>query len=344
MKTPMDRGLTSTSRRTGVRPRYAIPIAVALLAWLAPQGRAYSLIGNQWRPGSTVVMQLQLGNASGTLIDGSSSWNTPAENALAVWTPLLNGVTVRVVRDSTAASASGNGFNNVTWGEDVYGEPFGNDTLAVTVGWYRPSDRTFTERDVVFNRKFTWNSYRGNLRNGSGGRLQDLQRVAIHEFGHVFGLDHPDQDGQSVSAVMNSRISNVDTLQRDDIDGLRAIYGGPPAPLAATDTLQPNQRLAAGQALTSTNRRYRLVYQIDGNLVLSDDVDRVVLWSTNTGGTTAGQVLMQGDGNLVLLDGQNVVRWSTGTIGNANAQFVVQNDGNLVIYRDGQPVWDRYRN
>jgi hypothetical protein len=205
-----------------------ILIVLALLAWAAPPGRAYSLIGHRWRAGSTVVVQLQLGDASGTLLDGSSSWNTPAENALAVWSPFLNGVSLRVVRDSTAASASGNGLNNVLWGEDVYGEPFGNDTLAVTVGWYRPSDGTFTERDVVFNRKYTWNSYRGNARS-SRGRFQDLQRVATHEFGHVLGLDHPDAQGQVVGAIMNSRISNVDTVQDDDIEGLHAIYGTPPA-------------------------------------------------------------------------------------------------------------------
>jgi len=228
----------------------AILIAAALLAWLAPSGRAYSLLGNRWRPGSTVVLQLQLGEASGNLIDGSISWNTPAENAVMAWVPFLNGVSLRIVPDSLASVSSGNGFNNVSWGDDVYGEPFGNDTLAVTLGWYRPHDGTFTERDVVFNRKFTWNSYRGNARGAAArGRLQDLQRVATHEFGHVLGLDHPDQNGQVVTAIMNSRISNVDTIQADDIEGLQEIYGAPPAPPILGDRLRPNQHSTARDAL-----------------------------------------------------------------------------------------------
>ena len=240
----------NTRPSTSLGASRAILIAVALLAWLAPSGRAYSLLGNRWRSGSTVVMQLQLGEASASLIDGSSSWNTPAENALVAWAPFLNGVSLRIVRDSVASVSSGNGFNNVSWGDDIYGEPFGNDTLAVTVGWYRPHDGTFTERDVVFNRNFTWNSYRGNARGSSArGRLQDLQRVATHEFGHVLGLDHPDQHGQLVTAIMNSRISNVDTIQADDIEGLHEIYGAPPAAPILGESVRPNQPSTGREAL-----------------------------------------------------------------------------------------------
>ena len=43
--------------------------------------------------------------------------------------------------------------------------------------------------------------------------------MALHEFGHVLGLDHPDQFGQNVAAIMNSTISNTDSLQQDDING-----------------------------------------------------------------------------------------------------------------------------
>jgi hypothetical protein len=253
--------------------------------------------------------------------------------------------------------------------------------------------------------------------------------VALHEFGHVVGLSHPDQNGQSVTAIMNSRISNIDSLQADDINGARAVYGGSSTPTPASnraptvaagcnpctvqagqttnlsangtdpdgdsltyqwevaqgtlsnpntanpvwtaaaqvgsvsatvtvqdgrggrdsarvtlqvvprDTLRVGDRLFAGQSMTSSNGRYRLTYQNDGNLVLYDDVARIPLWASNTGGTSAGQAALQGDGNLVVYDAQLVGRWGSGTAGNPNAHVSLQNDGNLVVYRaDGVPL------
>ena len=50
----------------------------------------------------------------------------------------------------------------------------------------------------------SWNSYRGNLRTSGATSVHDFMRVALHEFGHVLGLDHPDENGQRVTALMNS--------------------------------------------------------------------------------------------------------------------------------------------
>jgi hypothetical protein len=325
--------------------RAAISIATAAGVWLllgAPAA-GYWQNGQRWSTGASVVMHLQQGSASGRLIDGSTDWNTVTEGALSAWSPFLNRVSFRIVRDSTAGQAIRNNTNNVIWGDDVYGDSFG-DAVAVTRWLYRPSDNSIVEADVIFDRGRTWNSYRGNLRAATGGgTLYDLRRVALHEFGHVIGLGHPNEHGQSVPAIMNSRVSNTDALQSDDTDGARAIYGTPAA-AAPRDRLVPGARLPPGQSITSPNSRYRLLFQTDGNLVLYDDVERSAPWSTGTAGINPAHVIMQTDGNLVVYDAAGRDHWASGSPGNLNAYLSVQNDGNVVIYRtDGESAWDRYR-
>ena len=48
--------------------------------------------------------------------------------------------------------------------------------------------------------------------------------LLLHELGHVVGLDHPDEYGQNVAAVMNSRVTYA-SLQRDYVAGIQALYG-----------------------------------------------------------------------------------------------------------------------
>ncbi len=203
-----------------MKGRLAAVGAAVLVLWLTDPGRAYWRNEPRW-PSGSIVMHLQLGS-SGTLLDGSSSWGVSSEAALARWNQYLSGVEFRVQHDSTTNRARGNRTNNVFWDDDIYGDSFG-DAVAYALWWYRGN--TLIEGDVIFDRSRSWNSYRGNLRrSSSGGTLYDLRRVALHEFGHVLGLGHPYDHGQSVSSIMN-RVTNIDDLQTDDIDGIRALYG-----------------------------------------------------------------------------------------------------------------------
>src|SRR5437016_602391 len=121
-----------------MKARFIVFAVACTLWWLAAPGHAYSLMGPRWASGSSIVMHLQLGNSSGTLMDGSTSWNTVAEGALGRWGPFLNSVSFRVVRDSTAGIAMENGANNVFFADDIYGDAFG-DAIAVTETLYRTS-------------------------------------------------------------------------------------------------------------------------------------------------------------------------------------------------------------
>jgi hypothetical protein len=203
---------------------------IALLLLPLTRARSYVSSGSSW-PNGNITMQLQLGPVSSPLIDGASSWGASAESALATWNLYMDRAQFTVVRDSTAPIASGNRINNVFWSSNAYGKPFddyasptqGGTIIALTLWFSTGSNRT--ESDVIFRNTLSWNSYRGALRRtSSGATLFDFHRVALHEFGHVIGLQHPNDFGQNVVAQMNSNTSDLDTLAADDISGARALY------------------------------------------------------------------------------------------------------------------------
>jgi hypothetical protein len=106
-----------------------------------------------------------------------------------------------------------------------------------------------------------------------------------------------------------------------------------------TGVLDPDDALYPGEALSSPDGRFILLYQGDGNLVLYDP-GGAPLWASQTSGTAPGVLVMQGDGNLVLYDGNDSPVWHTGTHGFPGARLQVQDDGNVVVYdRDGVPLW-----
>jgi hypothetical protein len=187
--------------------------------------QAYVFEGANWPAGTTVVLQLGLGGAGRTLIDGNTSWNAAAAPAMNLWDQDIQRARLTFVT-STASVSSGDGVNSVVFSDSIFGQSFGSGTLAVT--YYRTQGSRMVEADILFNRGQNFNSYRGALRFGSNGYvIADIRRVMVHELGHVLGLAHPDDHGQHVDAIMNSITSDRETLSGDDIAGGQSLYGAP---------------------------------------------------------------------------------------------------------------------
>ena len=170
--------------------------------------------GHKWiGSGIPVTMILNLG----------SSWNSVASEALGAWSSAGSQFSFGSTTSSSSQTPSCSqpeidNRNVVVWRSTLCGGNW-NTALAVAVTWHR--NGVSVDSDVIFDSNRQWSAYSGNLVPGR----DDLRRVAIHEFGHVLGLDHPDEHGQIQVAIMNSRVSDIDTLQADDIAGVIGIYG-----------------------------------------------------------------------------------------------------------------------
>lgn len=182
-----------------------------------------------WANGE-IVMNLHFGTFSGggTTVDGFSSYDAPAEAALAIWNQVLGRSAFKVVNNATFAPTFGDGKNSIYFATTTPNGPFPADAAAMT--FVRMSGTRIVEADVILNLAKFWNSYRGALRTANGGQpLYDIRRIALREYGRVLGLDYPDQDTppQVVTAQMNFTPTALDTLAQDDVNGVQALYGVP---------------------------------------------------------------------------------------------------------------------
>lgn len=184
-------------------------------------------------PDAQTPLNLLLGcSQSGALPFWGPCWDDAAKDAALRWQPSTTRFRFLTPPPSTSASSCGSdGQQTLAFQPSFCGASFGG-AVAVTAYYINSATGELVEADTLFDANRLWTTYPGPLRaDGNGTSVYDFHRVAIHELGHILGLDHPDDAGQSVQAIMNRHVSNIDTTQADDLAGVSAIYpGSTPAP------------------------------------------------------------------------------------------------------------------
>ncbi|MBI4041582.1 MAG: matrixin family metalloprotease [Deltaproteobacteria bacterium] len=101
-----------------------------------------------------------------------------------------------------------------------------SDPIWGTAGNKEPAKTVYYYRDYLVNSDVYFNtSFKFSIQNEP--QTYDLISVALHELGHVLGLDH-DNDISSGVSVMNSTIfvgQQRRTLSPRDIERIQALYG-----------------------------------------------------------------------------------------------------------------------
>lgn len=192
-------------------------LVILFCSMLMGTASAFEFEGNKW-PGAKALVYLDLDGVAASGI----SWNTAFTTAMLEWNTRTPFTFSR--KQEKKNPCISDGFSGVDFSTSYCGSEFGTKTLAVTLRRLRSSvlgPANLIEADIVINANENFNVYNGDLYQPGISGL-DMQRIALHELGHVLGLSHE----SSAPAIMAPNIGNLYRLQGDDIQGVEKLYGG----------------------------------------------------------------------------------------------------------------------
>jgi len=213
----------------------SVSFILSITCWL-PSTVAYEIDGKKW-VGGKASFYVGIEGASLSEI----SWRSAVIEALAEWTEktVFEFSAVDEYRDPCAPDFD----SSIDFKDDVCGSEFGANVLAVALNTYELQELgppAIDESDIIVNSVGTFDIYSGPIANSTVGlKTTDFRRVVLHELGHSIGLGHE----EALPAVMAPFVSDIDSLQEDDIAGVEALYSG----LSSCDV----QRLAFGSSVGS---------------------------------------------------------------------------------------------
>jgi hypothetical protein len=163
--------------------------------------------------------------------------------------------------------------------------------------------------------------------------------LVVQEDGNVVLYAGGPGSYRPVWASGTSSLSPVSLVMQDD--GNLVAYNAVQPLWASASGRGPIASVSNGVGTTwaSPSGKYLAVFQADGNFVVyQTGAVLIPLWSTRTQGSGATDLLIQGDGNLVLYRGSHAL-WASMTHSSTVVHLEMQNDGNLVLYTGTHPLW-----
>lgn len=186
----------------------------------------------------------------------------------------------------------------------------------------------------------------------------ELQKLALHPQAFNTAKPRPSVTPRPAPAVSRKSMRRTWSFVGVGIVGLLLIAGvllafltlGGAGTAGPRSTIPSGGYLQPGHSIRSSNGRFTLVMQTDGNLVEYGSPGKTVKWESGTSGNFGAYVVMQADGNLVVYPpgktapapGQPTpALWDSGTAGHPGSSAALLNSGHLVVLvsRTGDVLW-----